>query len=238
VATSQPVTIWRRCSDTPDRLANHAAVNKAALVPLDHLATLEAMALRVKMVLRVIQARMPPQATHKLQFPNSAHAKGAQARPVPVDHLANLVHLEMQAVTETMALLALLDNQEDPAHKAHPVVLDPRDPREALDSRPMEVPDRLDPPELLAHKEPLDRTDNPVKLDLAPQAQPARKAHLDRLANLEAMANLDPLDHLEALVELAPATTARHLDWPQDTKRCNDAGRGLFIALCVAYLAS
>jgi len=200
VATSQPVTIWRRCSDTPDRLANHAAVNKAALVPLDHLATLEAMALRVKMVLRVIQARMPPQATHKLQFPNSAHAKGAQARPVPVDHLANLVHLEMQAVTETMALLALLDNQEDPAHKAHPVVLDPRDPREALDSRPMEVPDRL--------------------------------------ANLEAMANLDPLDHLEALVELAPATTARHLDWPQDTKRCNDAGRGLFTALCVAYLAS
>jgi len=238
VATSQPATIWRRCSDTPDRLANHAAVSKATLVPLDHLAALETMARLVKMVLRVVLARMRAQATRWLQFPNSAHAKGAQARPVPADHLANLVNLEMQAVPETMALLALLGNQEDPAHKAHPVVLDPRDPREPLDSRPMEVPDRLDLPDLLAHKDPLDRTDNPVKLDLALRAHRAHKAHLDLLANLEAMADLDPLDQLEALVGLAPATTARHLDWPPDTKRCNDAGRGLVIALFVTYLAS
>jgi len=196
------------------------------------------MARLVKMVLPVILARMPAQATRKLRFPNSAHAKRAQADLVPADHLANPVNLEMQAVPETMALLALLGKQEDPAHKAHPVVLDPRDLRDPLDSRPMEVPDRLDPPELLAHKEPLDRTDNPVKLDLAPRAHPAHKAHPDRLANLEAMADLDPLDHLEALVGLAPATTARHLDWPQDTKRCNDAGRGLVIALFVTYLAS
>jgi len=185
------------------------------------------MARLVKMALRVILVRMPVQAIRKRQFPNSAHANRAQGRQALADPLAKLVNLEMQAVPEMMALLVLLGNQEDPAHKAHPVVQDPRDPPELLDSRPTEEPDRLDPLDLLVHKDPLDRTDNPANLDLAPRAQPAHKAHLDRLVNREAMADLDPLDHLEVLVGLAPATTARHLDWPQDTKRCSDAGRGL-----------
>lgn len=225
-AISQPVIIWRRCSDTPDRPANHAAVNKATLVPLDHLVIQEMMVLLVRTVLRVVLARMPTLVTRKLRYPNSAHAKLALANQVLVDPLDNPVNLEMLEALETTVLPAPLDNQEHPAHKVHPVEQDPKDPQEPLDSRPTEDPDQLEPLELLAHKDPPDQTDSPVHPVLVLKDLPAHKVRPDQLVSQEAMADLDPLAHLEALVALALATTARHLDWLLDTRH-KAAGRGL-----------
>jgi hypothetical protein len=195
-------------------------------VPLDHPVILELMVHLVKTVRRVILARMPLLVIRKLQFPNSARAKAVLVNEVLPDPPDNLVHLEGMEATEMTVLLVRLAKTEDRAQRVQPVDLDPRDLPEPLDNKPMEDLDQPAMQEAPAHKDPLDQTDNPVNLVLVDKDHPAHKDHPDLLVSPEPMADLDPLDHLEALVALAPATTARHLDWPLDTKR-NDAGRGL-----------
>lgn len=196
------------------------------------------MARLVMMVLREILDQMPALKTPKLQFLNSAPVKLVLESLALVDPPDNQVSQETLAVPETTVLLVLLDKQVMLVHKVHLALLDLKDHQEPPDNKQKEELDQLDHQAHLVHKDPQDQLANLDNLHRVLKDHLAHKVHLDLLDNPEATVDLDHLDHLEKLVALAPATTVRHLDWPQDTKRRSDIGHGFDTALLLCCILS